>query len=114
MGQLTMSPYAALRPCSAPGCRELVSSGRCEQHRRERESNRGSASARGYGRKWQAYRLRYLAQHLWCVLCAERKVVRASTVVDHITPHKGDERLFWDPMNHRALCKPCHDRYGAK
>lgn len=31
------------------------------------------------------------------------------TVVDHITPHKGDEALFFDQGNLQTLCKPCHD-----
>lgn len=30
-------------------------------------------------------------------------------VVDHIVPHRGDEKLFWDESNWQALCKRCHD-----
>lgn len=30
-------------------------------------------------------------------------------VCDHIKPHRGDERLFWDRANLQTLCKPCHD-----
>lgn len=37
------------------------------------------------------------------------RYVRA-TVVDHIKPHRGDQRLFWDEDNWQALCKECHDR----
>lgn len=33
----------------------------------------------------------------------------AATVVDHITPHKGDSALFWDKANWQSLCKRCHD-----
>lgn len=32
-----------------------------------------------------------------------------ATVVDHIVPHRGDDRLFWDEENWQALCKNCHD-----
>lgn len=32
-----------------------------------------------------------------------------SPVVDHITPHRGNLVLFWDPANLQALCKFCHD-----
>ena len=39
--------------------------------------------------------------------------VRA-TVVDHITPHKGDQALFWDVDNWQPLCKPCHDRWKQR
>ena len=34
----------------------------------------------------------------------------SATVVDHITPHQGNQNLFWDTNNWQALCKPCHDR----
>nr|DAZ53348.1 MAG TPA: HNH endonuclease [Caudoviricetes sp.] len=33
-----------------------------------------------------------------------------ATVVDHITPHRGDPRLFWDEANWQPMCKQCHDR----
>ena len=32
------------------------------------------------------------------------------TVVDHIVPHRGDQKLFWDKSNWQPLCKACHDR----
>ena len=33
-----------------------------------------------------------------------------ATAVDHIVPHRGDSKLFWDRNNWQPLCKPCHDR----
>jgi len=30
-------------------------------------------------------------------------------VVDHIIPHKGNQKLFWDPQNWQTLCKAHHD-----
>lgn len=33
-----------------------------------------------------------------------------ATVVDHITPHRGDPGLFWDEANWQPMCKQCHDR----
>lgn len=33
-----------------------------------------------------------------------------ATVVDHIIPHRGDQKLFWDQRNWQSLCKQCHDR----
>lgn len=71
-----------------------------------------SSTARGYGYRWQQYRLRFLAEHPLCVMCKQAGRVEAATVVDHIEPHKGDDALFWDTDNHQALCKRCHD--GAK
>jgi 5-methylcytosine-specific restriction protein A len=34
-----------------------------------------------------------------------------AAVTDHIIPHRGDKRLFWDANNWQALCLSCH---GAK
>jgi hypothetical protein len=51
-----------------------------------------------------------LARKPLCEDCKERGEIVAATVVDHVIPHKGDERLFFDPGNLRSLCKTCHDR----
>jgi 5-methylcytosine-specific restriction protein A len=32
----------------------------------------------------------------------------AATVLDHIVPHRGVARLFWDQTNWQALCVHCH------
>lgn len=68
-----------------------------------------TTAQRGYGGKWQRARAEYLAQHPLCVMCERQGRVVASTVVDHIEPHKGDPKLFWRRSNWQALCKPCHD-----
>ena len=53
---------------------------------------------------------RKATEHPLCAFCqAEGKVVPA-TVVDHIIPHRGDQRLFWDQTNWESLCKGCHDK----
>jgi 5-methylcytosine-specific restriction protein A len=103
----TLPPHA----CAKPGCPEKVPHGRarCPTHERAKERGRGSAAARGYGRDWQRYRARYLLDHPLCVLCAAAGGVTPATVVDHVVAHKSDEQLFWDPENHRAVCKPHHD-----
>ena len=67
------------------------------------------STARGYGYKWQQYRIRYLTQHPLCVKCKGLNLITAATVVDHVIPHQGDMQRFWDEANHQALCKPCHD-----
>lgn len=68
-----------------------------------------SSTARGYGYRWQKARQQHLQQHPLCVMCEAQGRVEAATVVDHITPHRGDERLFWDQTNWQSLCKPHHD-----
>lgn len=68
-----------------------------------------SSTERGYGYRWQQARSRYLQANPLCVMCREEGRITPATVVDHLIPHEGDERLFWDEGNWRAICKPHHD-----
>ena len=115
----------SLKFCAHAGCDELVTFGYCEKHRaeyeaRERdktkllESNRKSASERGYDSRWQKARRTYLAHHPLCAECQRQGKLTPATVVDHIVPHKGDRHLFWDKSNWQSLCKSCHDSKTAK
>jgi 5-methylcytosine-specific restriction endonuclease McrA len=61
--------------------------------------------------RWEKARKTYLASHPLCAMCQREGRVTAATVVDHIKPHKGDTKLFWDVANNwQALCKPHHDQ----
>jgi len=73
-----------------------------------RKTARLNSTQRGYGSRWQRARLDYLAANPWCRSCNV-----PATVVDHVKPHKGDRRLFWDRDNWQPLCKRCHDRKTA-
>ena len=65
---------------------------------------------RGYDYRWQKARDRYLRMHPLCVYCErEGRRIGAASVVDHKTPHRGDQVLFWDESNWQPLCKPHHD-----
>ncbi len=64
-----------------------------------------------YTYRWQQARAGYLRKHPLCRHCMERGLVVVATVVDHITPHKGDKALFWDSSNWQALCTTCHDSW---
>lgn len=77
-------------------------------------AGKAGSTARGYDYRWQQYRLRFLEANPLCAMCASVGLVAAASVVDHITPHQGDDALFWDASNHQALCKPCHDGAKAK
>jgi 5-methylcytosine-specific restriction enzyme A len=72
---------------------------------------RASAHQRGYTSKWQEARAGFLAKHPRCECPVHRGLPTAplATVVDHIVPHKGDNALFWQRSNWRAMAKPCHD-----
>jgi 5-methylcytosine-specific restriction enzyme A len=47
----------------------------------------------------------FLLHNPVCVKCGQ-----PATHVDHIIPHKGDRRLFWNPSNWQALDAKCHGR----
>lgn len=106
-------PYAAKKPCTYPGCRELVNKGRCNKHQAVKKDKRLGSSARGYNYKWQVASKNYLRQHPLCVNHKAKGEIVAAKVVDHRTPHKGDMKLFWNPNNWQALCITCHNRKTA-
>lgn len=69
-----------------------------------------NAAQRGYGYKWQKARGQFLHEHPLCVMCEVAGRVEAATVVDHITPHRGDQSLFWRRSNWQPLCATHHSR----
>lgn len=68
-----------------------------------------TTAQRGYGGKWQRYRIRFLEKNPLCVRCRDEGRVTAATVVDHVIPHRGDMKLFWSGA-HQALCASCHGK----
>jgi 5-methylcytosine-specific restriction protein A len=73
-----------------------------------RPDDRPSAARRGYGSRWQAYRLAFLRSHPLCAECERNGRLTPATVVDHIIPHRGDWELFWREGNHQSLCAVHH------
>lgn len=84
------------RPCRHGGCRVLTTEGYCEKHKPTANAGRLSSAARGYGYKWRQSSKLYLAKHPYCAECARQGRRELATEVDHIVPHKGDMKLFWD------------------
>lgn len=115
-------PARPFRPCVHPGCAALVNTkvSYCPAHlkaRRQRENeHRGTTAERGYGSRWRTARAHYLRAHPLCECdeCAALGRVLPSSVVDHVIPHRGNMRLFWDQTNWQAMSKPCHDRKTAR
>lgn len=103
-------PMKPKKPCKHPGCPELTAGQYCNLHAGEYERRRGSSSSRGYDYRWQAARRRFLKLHPLCVECYKTGRYIEATVVDHVTPHRGDQHLFWDESNWQALCQQCHNR----
>lgn len=97
------------------------------QRHKDYDSRRGTSSQRGYGSRWQKARASFLSDpdNCLCRMCLALGRVndgryrldgshdpnprRRSLHVDHITPHKGDQSLFWDKSNWQALCPDHHD-----
>lgn len=114
-------PARPLRPCTAPGCRALVGTGRCEAHRKaqriEQDAARGSTTERGYDGAWKRLRSAFLRAHPLCMcdVCREGELfVTVAEVVDHIEPieERPDLRLDWD--NLRSMSKAHHDQHTAR
>jgi len=63
---------------------------------------------------WKRLRLEQLRREPFCVFCARSGRQVPAGVVDHITPHRGDEVVFFDPKNLQSLCKSCHDAAKQK
>lgn len=102
-------PVKGSRIC---GCGRLVPSGTscaCEIRRaRERkarhDAKRPTARERGYTAEWERESKAFLKE---CPAC--RRCGAPATLVDHIQPHKGNQRLFWNRANWQPLCRPCHN-----
>lgn len=74
------------------------------------DHERGTAHERGYTNRWHKARTAYLRKHPFCVRClAHGRKGIPSTVVNHIKPHKGDMKLFWDRSNWESVCAVCHN-----
>ena len=58
---------------------------------------------------WRGMRAYQLAQFPVCNYCAGLGIIKTANVADHIKPHRGNEKLFYDPANLQSLCKKCHD-----
>ncbi len=42
-------------------------------------------------------------------MCEAEGRIKAASVVDHRVPHRGDQALFWDPLNWQSLCRTHHN-----
>ena len=118
-----------MRLCANPSCRSgprgtpaLVASGRCGTCARGVEQRRGTARERGYTRRWEHAARAFRQEFPLCGMrpggrapvmsrCHEQGKATAAQQVDHVTPHKGDQSLFWDREgNWQSLCAECGAR----
>jgi len=111
-----------MKYCDEPGCPAIVPRARCALHARDVERARGKTAQRGYGNRWTRRALLFRAQYPLCGMrpgdrppvmsrCFEEGRTTLGRHVDHVVPHKGDKRLFWDELgNWQVLCASCHAR----
>lgn len=59
--------------------------------------------------RWDKLSRHYRRFHPLCELCSAEGRVAAAEVVDHKTPHRGNEQLLFAIDNLQSLCKRCHD-----
>lgn len=105
-------PSAPLKPCSQPGCGELVKAGRCDEHRTKAEQQRGNRGYQSSGHRH--FREAVLARQPICVACKRKSSTEADhyplsrkQLIDmHLNPN--------DPIYGRGLCKRCHSKATAK
>lgn len=74
---------------------------------------RGKTTERGYGWRWQRFRLVFLAAHPLCVQCEQRGRTTAAEHVHHIDGLGPRGERGYDPDNLQALCAVCHNRISA-
>lgn len=99
-----------LKMCACPGCGRAVDGRYCSEHQRPVSLYKGTKRRRSDSynwmyrtSRWTRERRLYLDENPFCVACGA-----TATIVDHITPHRGDEALFWDRTNWQSMCMSCH------
>ena len=98
-----------LTVCNERGCTVLTRTSYCVGHSRNKEVYRTrSELPRGTLVKWRKYTKQYRVDYPHCVDCGA-----PAEVTDHVIPHRGDMRLFWDANNHAPMCRSCHNRKTA-
>ena len=106
-----------LRPCRHPGCPELTREGWCPFHKPKPAPRRESAAWHGWYNLpvWtDTLRPAQLLREPFCRECGRRGFRTRATVVDHVTPFRGDWELFTNPANHQSLCTHCHNQKTAR
>jgi 5-methylcytosine-specific restriction endonuclease McrA len=63
--------------------------------------------------QWRKLRQAHLMSNPLCVMCQQLDWIEAATVVDHVTPHRGDRELFFNsPL--QSLCAMHHNSTKAR
>lgn len=93
--------------CSEPNCRRKKTAvhvppvrkdATAVKHKRERYNTS----------RWQKLRSQQLAAEPLCQRCLTYSVYTPAIHVDHVQPHRGDWKRFYDAENLQSLCPSCH------
>lgn len=110
-------PRKPKRPCSYPGCPELVDGRYCEKHNQEvnrhyNRHQRDPETSKRYGRRWRKIRKTYITAHPLCEECKRQGKITPAEEVHHIKPLS--DGGTHDYENLMSLCKSCHSKITAK
>lgn len=88
---------------------------RPQQHRpngvaTKRTPHTKTTGQRGYDYRWQQASTAHREANPLCAECLRHDKITPAECVDHIRPHRGDKRWFWDTDNWQSLCNQCHKR----
>lgn len=113
MARLTSLPprLVAIRPkLAAPKCEAKRTAYRRKINPWRGWYNLARWCAEPHGLRWQT-----LVRDMFiCQMCGRGEADTSKLVADHIKPHRGDPKLFWDIDNLQCLCRSCHDSDKAK
>jgi len=114
---LTVLPYKPKKPCTHPGCAALTHQRLCPDHakleaRRYEQQQRDPATARRYGRTWQALRAAFLTANPLCEMCLDAGKCVPAVLVHHRVPLVDGGGN--DEGNLQSLCQRCHSAHHAR
>lgn len=109
-----MKGRRTLTVCTTPGCAELTTRGRCDEHHREArratDARRPSGAARGSTRRWATFRKTYLTQH---PTCTTDGCNRSAVDVHHLDGCGRTGPRAYEEDNLAALCHEHHSSLTA-
>ena len=65
-------------------------------------------------RAWKRLRRSVMSDEPCCQRCLGNAIIKITTDIDHIVPHRGDHSLFYDRSNLQGLCHECHSWKTAR
>ena len=102
------------KPCAHPNCATIhTEKGKyCKEHKKGHVREYASPYRHMYDAEWQRESKKFLRGRPWCECddCKKGPYRLPANCVDHITPHKGDYRLFWDRRNWKPMNTRCNAR----